>query len=186
MHCVLAVLVSVSPQHAQLVLQVADPLGESSSVGLRPLLRLPARLLHLPLVPALHLRRHRLEEVLGHLQSVHVVLLLGKGGFTGLLSKHLQSLGLCGPRSPCSPCGPSGLSPSPEMLLVELTSVPASLPVPEAGFGPAAAAALCGRRQASAPPRTILHHVPILQVLLLPLGVDTEHRTLLGPNHRDS
>ncbi|KAA8583263.1 hypothetical protein FQN60_015809 [Etheostoma spectabile] len=37
------------PQHAQLVLQVADPLGESGSVGLRPLLRLPARLLHLPL-----------------------------------------------------------------------------------------------------------------------------------------
>lgn len=170
---VLAVIMSVSPQHAQLVLQVSDPLDQSGSVGLSPLIGLPASLLHLPLIPALHLRRHRLEEVLGHLQGVHVVLLLSEGGFTGLVSKDLQSP---------DPCGPSGLSPALGILLAVLPSVPPSLPVSNPGFSPAAAAPLRGWRQAAgsvnpAPP------VPTLRVLVLPLGAD--RRTLLRPNHLD-
>lgn len=166
MKCVSAVIMSARPQHAQLVLQVSDPLDQCGSVGLSPLTGLPASLLHLPLIPALHLCRHCLEEVLGHLQGMHVVSLLSEGGFNGLVPEHLQSP---------DPCGPSGLSPALEMLLVVFASVPPSLPVSEDTFSPAAAAALCRRRQAAGSVIPAHHHVHVLQVLVLPLGVSAHH-----------
>lgn len=52
---VLAIVVPVSPQQAELILQVCDPLHQGYPVGLSPLVRLPAGLLDLPLIPTLHL-----------------------------------------------------------------------------------------------------------------------------------
>jgi len=173
-----AVVLSASPEHAQLVLQVRDPLQQRGAVGLGLLVGLPSGLLHLPLVPALHLRRHRLEEVLRHLLGV--VPLLSKRGSVGPVLKDLQSP---------DPRGPPGLGPA--LLLVAPPSVPPPLPVPGpggGGFGSAAAAALYGRRQAAgslvpAPSRAAV--VQVRQVLVLPLGVSADPGTLLGPNHLD-
>lgn len=172
---------SARPQHLQLVLQVSDPLYQSSSVGLSPLIGLPASLLHLPLIPALHLRWYSLKEVLSHLQSMHVVPLLSKWGFFWLLSKHLQSP---------DPWGPSGLSPALGMFLAVLPSVPPSLPVSEASFSPAAAMALCRWRQTAgsvtlAPACPDCQHVHFVQILGLALGVSTDHWALLRANHLD-
>lgn len=178
MGTVSAVVSFVSPQHAQLVLQVCDAFDQSGSVGLSPLVGLPASLLHLPLVPALHLGGHRFEEVLSHLHGVHVVPLLSEGGLLGLVSEHLQDPG---------PCGSFGFAPGLGELFMAPPSVPAPLPVSEPSLS-AAAAVLRAWRQAAgslASTRTVVHYVQFLQVLGLPLGVGTDHWTLLGPDHLD-
>ncbi|TNN39623.1 hypothetical protein EYF80_050222 [Liparis tanakae] len=158
---------------------VREPLQQRGAVGLGLLAGLPPGLLHLPLVPALHLHRHRLEEVLRHLLGVRVVPLLSKRGSAGPVPKDLQSP---------DPRRPPGLGPA--LLLVAPPSVPPPLPGPGGGFGSAAAAALCGRRQAAgpvvpAPPRPAVVQVHVRQVPVLPLGVSADTGTLLGPNHLD-
>lgn len=155
------VFLFANPQQVQLLLQVRDPLHQSGFLRLHPLKGLWASLVHLPLVPALQLGWYCLEEVLRHLQSMHVAPLLGEGGSAGLISKRIRGPALSG-----SPVGP--------------VSATSWLPV-SASTASFASVAL-GWRWSSVLPLSGLQ-VRVLRGLALPLAVSADHRPRFGSDH---
>ena len=65
--CALGLVIGCEP--LDLLFQGGDSLQEPLHVLLCPQLSLPLGLLHLALIPALQLSRHRLEETLSHLAN---------------------------------------------------------------------------------------------------------------------